>query len=125
MTFTEGGNTALMDYDGDQKGVYAQAVYQFMPRWRLGARYDWLEADNNLKVTNPGGLDPAEVIGESGFDSDNHDPQRWSLMLDWSPSEFSRIRAQYNRDESRPDKNDDQWSLQYIMGLGSHGAHEF
>ena len=125
VTFTEDGNSALMDYDGDQKGWYAQAVYQFMSDWRVGTRYDWLNADNNLKVTNPGGLDPDEAIRESGFDSDSHDPQRWSLMVDWSPSEFSRIRAQYNHDESRPDKTDNQWSLQYIMGLGSHGAHEF
>lgn len=125
VTFTEEDSSALMDYDGDQKGWYAQAVYQFMPHWRVGTRYDWLNADNNLKVTNPGGLDPDEVIRESGFDSDSHDPERWSLMVDWSPSEFSRIRAQYNRDDSRPDKTDNQWSLQYIMGLGSHGAHEF
>ena len=65
------------------------------------------------------------VIDESGFDNEGHDPERWSLMADWSPSEFSRIRAQYNRDESRPDKTDNQWTLQYIMSLGAHGAHEF
>ena len=49
----------------------------------------------------------------------------WSLMLDWAPSEFSRLRAQYNRDNSRPGGADDQWSLQYIMSLGAHGAHAF
>ena len=126
ITFTEAANTALMDYDGEQKGWYAQAVYQFMPHWRVGVRYDWLEADNDLSVVNMGGFtDPDEVIDESGFDSEGHDPERWSIMADWSPSEFSRIRAQYNRDESHPDKTDNQWSLQYIMSLGAHGAHEF
>ena len=125
VMFTEGSSTALMDYDGDQKGVYAQAVYQFMPHWRVGTRYDWLDANNNLKVTDPDGLDPDEVTQESGLDGDGHNPQRWSLMLDWSPGEFSRVRAQYNRDDSRPDDTDHQWSLQYIMSLGSHGAHEF
>jgi len=126
ITFTEGANTALMDYDGEQKGWYAQAVYQFMPHWRVGVRYDWLDADNDLTVVNIGGFtDPEEVVDESGFDSEGHDPKRWSIMADWSPSEFSRIRAQYNRDESRPDKTDNQWSLQYIMSLGAHGAHEF
>ena len=126
VTFTEGSNTALMDYDGNQKGWYAQTVYQFMPRWRVGVRYDWLDADNHLSVLNPGGFtDSDEVIEESGFDSEGHDPERWSIMADWSPSEFSRIRAQYNRDDSRPDKTDNQWSLQYIMSLGAHGAHEF
>ena len=115
-----------MDYDGDQKGWYAQAVYQFMPHWRTGLRYDWLNADNNLKVTNPGGFtNPNDIIEASGLDKQGHDPQRWSLMVDWSPSEFSRIRAQYDRDESRPQSTDHQLFLQYIMSLGSHGAHEF
>jgi hypothetical protein len=45
-------------------------------------------------------------------------------MADWSPSEFSRLRLQYNRDKSRP-VVDNQWTLQYIMSLGAHGAHEF
>ncbi|MGB5407819.1 MAG: hypothetical protein WBN08_21345 [Thiogranum sp.] len=126
VQFTEGTSTALLNYDGDQQGWYAQAVYQFMPKWRIGARYDWLDADNHLNVVNLGGFsDPNEVIGESGFDDEGHDPQRYSLMLDWSPSEFSRIRAQYNRDESRAEGTDNQWTLQYIMSLGAHGAHEF
>ena len=123
--FTEDGSQARINYDGDQKGWYAQAIYQFMPRWRVGARYDWLTSDNNLKVTDAGGLDPDEVIEESGLDGDGHDPQRWSLMFDWSPSEFSRVRAQYNRDESRDNETDNQFSLQYILSLGSHGAHQF
>jgi hypothetical protein len=123
-TFTEGGDTALLDYDGTQKGLYAQAVYQFMPRWRIGTRYDWLSADNKLKVIDSGGLEPDEVLEETALNNDNHDPWRWSLMADWSPSEFSRIRLQYNRDRSRPE-TDHQWTLQYIMSLGSHGAHEF
>ncbi len=32
----------------DQSGFYVQGVYQFMPNWRVGARYDWL---------NPGSVD--------------------------------------------------------------------
>lgn len=122
--FTEGGDTAVLDYDGTQKGLYAQAIYQFIPRWRIGTRYDWLSADNDLKVRDPGGLDPDEVLEESALNNDNHDPWRWSVMADWSPSEFSRLRLQYNRDRSRP-VTDHQWMLQYIMSLGYHGAHEF
>jgi len=123
-TFTEGGDSALLDYDGRQQGFYAQLVYQFMPRWRVGARYDWLESDNDLVVINAGGLDPGEVLEESVFNSDGHDPRRWSLMADWSPSEFSRLRLQYNHDKSQSG-TDNQWTLQYIMSLGAHGAHEF
>jgi hypothetical protein len=122
--FSEDGETALLDYDGRQKGMYAQLVYQFRPRWRVGTRYDWLDTDNDLEIINAGGLDPVEVLEESVFNGHGHDPTRWSLMTDWSPSEFSRLRLQYNRDKSRSDV-DNQWSLQYIMSMGAHGAHEF
>ena len=46
-------------------------------------------------------------------------------MLDYSPSEFSRFRLQFARDRSRPDAIDNQVYLQYIMSLGTHGAHTF
>jgi len=46
-------------------------------------------------------------------------------MLDWSPSEFSRLRLQYAHDKSLINQIDNQWSLQYIMNLGAHGGHEF
>jgi hypothetical protein len=120
------GNSATMDYDGKQRGWYAQGIYQFMPHWRAGLRYDRLRADNDLKVTSLGGfLDNQAVIDASGLDNDGHHPKRWTAMLDWSPSEFSRLRLQYDRDESRIGEVDNQWMLQYIMSLGAHGAHEF
>jgi hypothetical protein len=46
-------------------------------------------------------------------------------MVDWSPSEFSRIRLQYARDEARLGETDNQLWIQYIMSLGAHGAHKF
>jgi hypothetical protein len=52
-------------------------------------------------------------------------PRKNSAMVDWSPSEFSRIRLQFARDLSRPGAPDNQWSLQYQMSLGVHGAHSF
>jgi hypothetical protein len=103
-------------YQGQQSGWYAQAVYQFVPRWRLGLRYDALNSSAS-------GSD-AELIEEAGLDNEGHKPQRFSLMTDWSNSEFSRFRLQYNRDESSP-VIDDQWILQYILGLGAHGAHSY
>jgi hypothetical protein len=103
-----------MPYEGDQNGWYLQAVYQFMPRWRLGLRHDQVHAD-----------DVDEVFEETVLDNQGHRPHRNSLMLDYSHSEFSRLRLQYNRDESRPDDIDHQWFLQYIMSLGAHGAHRF
>jgi hypothetical protein len=46
-------------------------------------------------------------------------------MVDWSPSEFSRIRLQLAQDKSRPDATDNEVFLQYIVSLGAHGAHRF
>lgn len=120
------GNDGLLKYNGDQTGWYVQAVYQFMPQWRIGARYDRLNSDNHLNVINLGGYaDASALVTASGLDDDGHDPHRVSAMVDWSPSEFSRLRAQYDRDNSRLNGTDNQWSLQYIMSMGSHGAHLF
>jgi hypothetical protein len=46
-------------------------------------------------------------------------------MVDWSPSEFSRVRLQYAQDKARADATDNQVFLQYILSLGAHGAHKF
>jgi hypothetical protein len=103
-------------YDGDQSGWYAQLIYQFKPQWRAGLRYDQLDSNNQ-------GSD-AGVLGEAGLDNEGHTPKRTSVMVEWVPSEFSRVRLQYNRDESY-ENADDQMILQYTMSLGSHGAHQF
>ena len=36
------GGIALGDYATRQSGAYLQGVWQFVPAWRVGARYDWL-----------------------------------------------------------------------------------
>ncbi|HEX9813190.1 MAG TPA: hypothetical protein VGA88_14040 [Burkholderiales bacterium] len=100
--------------DGKQRGWYAQAIYQFMPRWRAGLRFDKLRADP---------VDAA--LAGTVLDNQGHDPKRTSLMVDWSNGEFSRLRVQVNRDDSRANVTDTQWYLQYIMSLGAHGAHSF
>jgi hypothetical protein len=103
-------------YDCAQSGWYTQLVYQFQPRWRVGLRYDQLSADNS-------GSD-AVVLGEAGLDDEGHTPKRSSLMLDYSRSEYSRLRLQYNQDDSS-ENPDRQVYLQYVMSLGAHGAHQF
>jgi len=99
-------------YAGTQDGFYVQGVYQFRPRWRVGLRYDSLDANNDLGVTAP---TPLVAV---------HRPSRISVMSDFSNSEFSRLRLQINRDDSRPE-TDDQVVVQYLMSLGAHGAHRF
>jgi hypothetical protein len=46
-------------------------------------------------------------------------------MIDFSPSEFSRLRAQYAWDDARDAETDRQLLLQYIHAIGAHGAHKF
>jgi len=58
------------------------------------------------------------------LDDSDTSPRRVSTMLDFSNSEFSRIRLQYSF-ESGGLGNDSMVYLQYIISLGAHGAHEF
>lgn len=100
-------------YSGTQRGWYVQGVYQFMPRWRVGLRYDELSASN---ASGP-------LLG-SALDQAGFTPRRESVMVDYSNSEFSRLRLQFNRDHSQPRVNH-ELILQYIMSLGAHGAHAY
>ena len=113
-TFDPASSGTPLAYAGAQRGWYAQAIYQFMPRWRVGMRQDRLRAD---------AVDAA--LAGTVLDGQAHTPRRASAMLDFANSEFSRVRLQYNRDESRPNASDNQWYLQYVMSLGAHGAHAF
>ncbi len=106
----------VSSYDGTQRGFYLQGVYQFMPQWRVGARYDWLNSDASGENM--------ELLEHAGLLNESHDPHRYSLMLDWSNSEFSRFRLQFNRDQSTAEA-DNQVFLQYIHSIGAHGAHSF
>jgi len=103
-------------YQGEQSGWYLQSVYQFMPRWRVGYRYDYLSANNQ-------GSDSA-VLMEAGLDNEGHKAERSSIMLDYSHSEYSRIRLQVSKDDSYED-SDTLIFMQYIVTLGAHGAHRF
>lgn len=103
-------------YDGDQSGWYAQAVYQFIQQWSVGLRYDRVSGSNS-------GNDQA-VLADAGLLDNGHTPKRSSVMLAWRPSEFSRLRLQYNRDDSTP-LTDNQLFLQYTMVMGAHGAHSY
>jgi hypothetical protein len=46
-------------------------------------------------------------------------------MVDWSPSEFSRIRLQLQQDRAQQGVIDNEVFIQYIMRLDPHGAHKF
>lgn len=108
-------------YLSAQSGWYAQGVYQFMPRWRVGYRYDRLDSGSvKLGLVDSGALSAADFPIYAG-----NNATRNTLMLDFSQSEFSRLRLQLASDKSRLGATDNQLFLQYIMSLGAHGAHKF
>ncbi len=51
-------------------------------------------------------------------------------MLEYNPSEFSRLRLQYNHNSSLYNEegeknNKDEVVLQFNYAIGAHGAHTF
>ena len=113
--------TMAGSFSSRQSGWYAQGVYQFLPAWRTGYRYDTLDSGTtSLGLVDSGALTAADFPILAGYK-----PHRNTLMVDWSPSEFSRIRLQLARDYSRMGEPDNQIFLQYIVSLGAHGAHRF
>jgi hypothetical protein len=110
-------------FESEQSGWYGQAVWQFMPRWRAGARYDRLSRGTVTNAIVDSGAGP--VAADFPTLMSDHDPSRSTLMVDWSPTEFSRFRVQVASDKSRAGVTDNQLVLQYVHSLGAHGAHRF
>ncbi len=101
----EGDEIREEHLDGGSHGWYTQGVFKFSPKWRIGARYSQLYSPE-----------------DSGIE---HDPYAVAVMGDWSNSEFSRLRLQYNYEKLGEDLSDNQILLQYIMGIGAHAAHKY
>ncbi len=121
----EDGNLTLLNsgppveestLDSQQDGWYAQARWQFAYNWAVSARYDRLDSDNT-------GSD-VDVLDEAGLVTSGHTPERTSIAAEWLSSEYSRIRLQYNRDNSYQ-VPDNQVYLQYTFSLGAHKAHAY
>ncbi|BAL26329.1 hypothetical protein [Azoarcus sp. KH32C] len=97
-----------------QSGWYLQGIYQFMPGWRVGLRTERLDAGS-----------PDFGGSALAFADSNFHPHKNTLMLDYNPSEFSRVRLQFAQDRSRDGVTDNQFFVQYQMSLGAHGAHSY
>ena len=92
---------AIADGHSVKSGWYLQGIYQFVPRWRMGLRTEQLDDGSGLR------------------------PRKQSLMVDFNPSEFSRLRLQLAQDQARAGAADRQFFVQYQMSLGAHGAHGY
>lgn len=114
LVYDTAGAALPADYRAVQSGWYLQGVYQFMPRWRVGLRTERVTGGNPDHGVNT----PLLALNE-GVARKN------TVMVDFSSSEFSRLRLQLANDRSRFGGSDRQLWLQYQMSLGAHGAHGF
>ncbi len=103
--------------DKKQGGFYSQLIWRFDEpgRWRVGARFDLLDQNS---FTVDGVAQPLDNM-----------LQRYSTMLEFSPTEFSRFRLQYAYDRSRflegARKDVHELLLEVNIAVGPHGAHSF
>ena len=91
-------------------GFYSQVVYGFVPRWNAGLRFDYVEGNRALF---------------DAFDPYRGRRQRLSPELTFLPSEFSKVRLQYNHDHGEFFGTAHSIWLQLEFGLGAHAAHKY
>jgi len=89
-------------------GTYSQVLYGFRPRWVAGVRGDW-------------------VSGQHGAPRPDNNPDRFRFSPDLTfyPTEFAKLRLQYNYDHSQTRGSDSSVWMQVEFLLGSHAAHKF
>jgi hypothetical protein len=116
-------------------GWYAQLVYRFAQRFNMGFRFGIIDTDT--PVTEEGEElegDPAGLFTlirtEEGEEEEGMlgllgRTYRLSPMMTVNPSEFSRIRLQYDYLNQDFAENQHAIFLQFQYSLGAHGAHPF
>jgi hypothetical protein len=99
-----------------QSGLYTQLVYAPNKNWKVGARYDTI-----LKN---------DVIANGTNQNQTENMEKYSGMVEYNTSEFTKLRLQYNQNKALYDedgKRRDMSSviLQANFAIGAHGAHSF
>jgi hypothetical protein len=90
-------------------GFYSQVMYGFTQRWVAGLRGEWVSGDAAAFHPDP-----------------NREWRiRFSPDVTFYPTEFSKVRLQYNFDRAQITGDDSSVWLQLEFLLGSHGAHKF
>lgn len=92
----------------NDRGMYAQVQWGIKPRIIAGLRGEHVDGDKAAFVA-----------------PDRQQRTRISPNLTWFPSEFSKFRIQYNRDERRGMGSDHTLIVQFEFLLGAHTAHKF
>jgi hypothetical protein len=95
-------------------GAYSQVLWGFRKGWVAGLRGDYVTP-----------VEKGAYEAVYGRDSDRAMRWRLSPNLTWYPSEFSKIRLQYNYDYRQDIGSDHSVWLQFEFLLGAHAAHKF
>src|SRR5213080_1443420 len=95
-------------------GLYSQVLWGFKKGWVVGIRGDYVHIQNS----------------EFTDDLDRQSRARISANLTWYPTEFSKLRLQYNQDFLEENfflsaRQVESIFLQWEFILGAHGAHKF
>ncbi|HLP75858.1 MAG TPA: zinc-regulated TonB-dependent outer membrane receptor, partial [Candidatus Paceibacterota bacterium] len=95
-------------------GFYSQVCWGFAPGWVAALRGDYVTRTEQATYERINGDDPNRL-------------PRWRVSpnLTWYPSEFSKVRLQYNYDDRDRIGVDHSVWLQFEFLLGAHSAHKF
>jgi hypothetical protein len=95
-------------------GLYSQVAYGFRKGWVAALRGDYVFPDTKGAYESMVGVDPDRA-------------SRWRISpnLTYYPSEFSKIRLQYNLDHRNSIGDDHSVWVQFEFLLGSHASHKF
>ncbi|QOY54728.1 hypothetical protein HUE87_00310 [Candidatus Sulfurimonas marisnigri] len=108
--------TGTLNIEKRQSGLYSQLVYTHDRNWKFGIRYDTIY-QNDIKE------DGADINEVNNF-------HKYSAMVEYHPSEFSRFRLQYNKNDAMYNEDGNKQSINTIMlqaniAIGAHSAHSF
>lgn len=113
-------------------GFYTQLSGGLWTRWggvQAGLRYEYVTGDGSPTVAAVGEARDFELLGAIARRDDplRADRHRLSPMIAWRPSEFSRVRLQYNYDRASWLPGDEAHTLWvgFDFLLGTHPAHRF
>lgn len=91
-------------------GLYSQVQWGFIRRWVLGLRGEYVTGNKSASE---------DATTERGTD------ERISPNITWYPTEFSKLRLQYNHEWREYAENGDAVWVQLEFMLGAHAAHKF
>ncbi|MBN2781663.1 MAG: hypothetical protein JXQ66_00310 [Campylobacterales bacterium] len=104
------------DVHKKQAGTYAQLIYAPDKNWAYGMRYDSIFKN--------------DITANGVMQDVSDDMDKYSAMIEYKPSEFSRFRLQYNHNNAFTDEDGNRVDLNSIIfstniAIGAHGAHSF